>query len=362
MQAYTGFAQVYDIFMDNVPYDAWTDYLTGLLQEYGVKDGLVLELGCGTGKVTRRLALKGYDMIGIDLSEEMLEIAREKEYEEDSWSEDLESFDTENNTETKNTFESSNSVASQNIRNPILYLQQDMREFELYGTVHAVVSICDSMNYITSEEDLLKVFKLVNNYLDPGGIFIFDMNTEYKYKNLLGDSTIAENREDCSFIWENYYDEAQQVNEYNMTIFVKIEIEDETDNEDTEDYEQVDVSEKDTYDAEDKGTVSEEEDYDFENRSVDYSDNSNNYSGNSDNYADTGYNQIFTRFQETHYQKAYPIGKVTELLEKAGLEFVSVYDAFTKNPPSDTSERVYFIAKEKYQENKKYIEGNERSN
>ncbi len=63
MQAYTGFAQVYDIFMDNVPYDNWTEYLTGLLQEYGVKDGLVLELGCGTGKVTRRLALKGYDMI-----------------------------------------------------------------------------------------------------------------------------------------------------------------------------------------------------------------------------------------------------------------------------------------------------------
>ena len=174
MQAYTGFAQVYDIFMDNVPYDNWTEYLTGLLQEYGVKDGLVLELGCGTGKVTRRLALKGYDMIGIDLSDEMLEIAREKEYSDDSWT------------------EAAKPEGDLNGRNPILYLQQDMREFELFGTVSAVVSICDSMNYITSEEDLIKVFQLVNNYLDPGGLFIFDMNTEYKYKNLLGDATIAE--------------------------------------------------------------------------------------------------------------------------------------------------------------------------
>ena len=83
----------------------------------------------------------------------------------------------------------------------ILYLQQDMREFELYGTVRAIVSICDSMNYLEDYEDLVQVLRLANNYLDPKGIFIFDMNTVYKYREQLGEQTIAENREDSSFIW-----------------------------------------------------------------------------------------------------------------------------------------------------------------
>lgn len=102
----------------------------------------------------------------------------------------------------------------------ILYLQQDMREFELYGTVRAIVSVCDSMNYITDEADLLEVFRLVNNYLDPGGVFIFDLNTLFKYEQL-GESVIAENREESSFIWENWYDPADQVNEYDLTLFIR---------------------------------------------------------------------------------------------------------------------------------------------
>ncbi len=146
MEAYSGFAEVYDLFMDNVPYEIWGEYLLDRLLEYGIRDGLVLDLGCGTGKMTRFLAKEGYDMIGVDVSQEMLGIAAEKESE----------------------------------GKPILYLNQDMREFELYGTVRAVVSVCDALNYLTEQEDLLSVFKLVNNYLDPGGIFIFDMNNRYE--------------------------------------------------------------------------------------------------------------------------------------------------------------------------------------
>ena len=188
MDAYTSFAQVYDLFMDNIPYDDWCNYLIELLKKYGVNDGLILELGCGTGSVTRRMASNGYNMIGIDNSEDMLAIARDN---------------TDNNSDN------------------ILYLLQDMTEFELYGTVNAIISICDCMNYITLEDDLLKVFQLANNYLEKDGIFIFDMNTEYKYKEILGDNVIAENRDEGSFIWENTYYEDDKINEYNLTLYIK---------------------------------------------------------------------------------------------------------------------------------------------
>ena len=102
----------------------------------------------------------------------------------------------------------------------ILYLLQDMQEFELYGTVRAVVSVCDSMNYVTEPEDLEYVFALVNNYLDPGGLFIFDMNTIHKYRDVIGDTTIAEDREDGSFIWENSYDRENALNVYELALFL----------------------------------------------------------------------------------------------------------------------------------------------
>ena len=186
MQPYTEFASVYDTFMDNVPYDEWADYVEVLLKKYNISDGLILELGCGTGSMTGKLADKGYDMIGIDASEAMLSIAREK-------------------CEVKASSHCDAAVRhhvekSVNSDDSILYLCQDMREFELYGTVAAVISVCDSMNYILSEMDLLQVFRLVNNYLDPNGLFIFDLDTQYAYEEILGDTTIAENREEGSFI------------------------------------------------------------------------------------------------------------------------------------------------------------------
>lgn len=246
METYSEFARVYDLFMDNVPYEEWAEYLHGLLLENGVDKGILLELGCGTGSLTEILASKGYDMIGLDCSEEMLNIAMEKK---------------------------------EKSGNDILYLNQDMREFELYGTVRAIVSICDSMNYITEEEELLEVFKLVNNYLDTGGIFIFDMNTIYKYENI-GDETIAENRDEGSFIWENTYYSEECINEYDLTLFIK--------------------NEDDTY----------------------------------------------NKYTENHIQRAYGLDTIKGLIEEAGLKFVAAYDAFTKEPVNEESERIYIIAKE----------------
>ena len=200
-EVYSDFAAVYDELMDNTPYEQWCGRLDALIKKYGVSDpgrdsetlldsekNLVLDLGCGTGTLTELMYKRGYDMIGVDLSDSMLDIAMKKR--EESGSE-------------------------------ILYLLQDMRELELYSTVGTVYCVCDSLNYILEEDELLRVFSLVNNYLFPGGIFIFDFNTDYKYREIIGDTTIAENRDDCSFIWENYYDPDQKINEYDLTVFVR---------------------------------------------------------------------------------------------------------------------------------------------
>lgn len=203
MEAYGDFAYVYDQFMDNTPYEQWCGYLRESIDKYGVskpgrnsadalesEKNLVVDLGCGTGTLTQMLYEAGYDMIGVDNSEEMLSVAMEKRERQGS---------------------------------EILYLLQDMRDLELYSTVGTVISICDSVNYILEEDELLTVFKLVNNYLYPGGLFLFDFNTVFKYEEVIGDVTIAENREDCSFIWENYYHREEEINEYDLTVFVQEE-------------------------------------------------------------------------------------------------------------------------------------------
>lgn len=203
MKAYQDFASVYDELMDDTPYEKWCERIAELIGKYGVSKperdaeglldserNLVLDLGCGTGTLTELLYQRGYDMIGVDNSESMLNIAMEKK---------------------------------ERSGDEILYLLQDMRELELYSTVGTVVSVCDCVNYILEDEELRTVFSLINNYLYPGGIFIFDFNTDYKYREVIGDATIAENREDCSFIWENIYDPEEELNEYSLTVFVQEE-------------------------------------------------------------------------------------------------------------------------------------------
>lgn len=271
MEAYTDFASVYDIFMDDTPYKEWADFLEELIETYGIsrpvcpqrddekeperaenvlesEKNLVLDLGCGTGTLTELLSQKGYDMIGVDNSQEMLNIALRKREETGS---------------------------------EILYLCQDMRELDLYSTIGTVISVCDSVNYLLDNEDVEDTFGLVNNYLYPGGLFIFDFNTLYKYETVIGDTTIAENREDCSFIWENYFHEEEAVNEYDLTIFAR---------------------EKES--------------------------------------------PLFRRFTETHFQRGYTLAEMTGFVEKAGMEVVLTLDADTHSAPTETSERIYVIARE----------------
>ncbi len=209
MESYTDFAEVYDEFMDATPYEEWCSRLVEIIKTYGISKpqqdidkvgmseeelalaserDLVLDLGCGTGTLTELMAEEGFDMMGIDLSYDMLQIAMDKSAESG---------------------------------HDIMYLCQDMRELELYCTVGTVICVCDSINYVLEDDEVIETFARVNNYLYPKGLFIFDFNTNYKYAEVIGDTTIAENREDCSFIWDNYYDEESHINEYDLTIFVR---------------------------------------------------------------------------------------------------------------------------------------------
>lgn len=189
MDAYTVLAELYDEFMDNVDYNSRCEFICGKLAEYGIKSGIVLDLGCGTGTLTEMLSSAGYDMIGVDNSPEMLEMALQKK--------EVSGAD-------------------------ILYLCQDMRSFELYGTVRAVLCVCDSLNYISNDEELAQVFKTVRLYLEPDGVFLFDFNTPEKYR-AIGEDTISEVRDNAAFIWENYYDGETRRNEYDITFFLERE-------------------------------------------------------------------------------------------------------------------------------------------
>ena len=276
MEAYGDFASVYDIFMEDTPYAEWADFAVRVIEKYGIsrpvrgeermrdapeasdpgkerdalrsERDLVVELGCGTGTLTELLYARGYDMIGIDSSPEMLGIAMEKRRESKSG---------------------------------ILYLCQDMRELDLYSTAGTIISVCDSINYLLEDQDILDTFRLVNNFLYPGGLFFFDFNTAYKYGTVIGDTTIAENREDCSFIWENLYHDEERINEYDLTVFVRRKEERET----------------------------------------------------------------FRRFCETHYQRGYTLEEMSGFVKKAGMKLLASLDADTHGMPDGCSERIYMICR-----------------
>ena len=246
---YETFAFYYDSLTQNVNYDERAEYFDRLIQTFLHSSGnVLLDLACGTGTMSEKMTKRGYDVIGVDYSDSMLNQALEKKLEKGL---------------------------------SIQYVMQDMRELELFGNIRAVVSVCDSMNYIMEPEDLKKVFGLVKEYLAENGVFIFDLNTVHKYRDLMGECTISENREESSFIWENYFYEDEMVNEYDLTLFIR---------------------EK---------------------------------------------NDLYRKYEELHYQKAYELEQVKTLLQQAGMEFMAAYDAFTHDPVTAESERMYIIARPK---------------
>lgn len=257
MNSYTSFSYVYDTFMDQEPYDQWADRVCEYLEKYGLprseisgsEENIVVDLGCGTGKLTEILADRGYDMIGIDLSEDMLSIAQERRIESGR---------------------------------DILYTLQDMRDFELYGAAGAMVSVGDSINYLLEEADLEKMFACVARGLLPGGVFVFDFKTIHLYRDVIGESTIAEDRGECAFIWDNYYDPETCINEYDLAVFVR---------------------------------------------------------------EDSGDGSLYRRFDEVHRQRGYTPEQLRRAAEKAGLVWAAMQDSVTAGEIDEETERAMAAVK-----------------
>ena len=252
-EGYGALARVYDRLNADLDYEAWADFIEASFRQYlPSKPELVLDLACGTGTMTRTLSARGYDMIGVDGSADMLSEAY-----------------------SRGTGEGK-----------ILYLCQDMRAFELYGTVGAVVSCLDSINYLLTEEDLLATFSGVHNYLDPDGLFLFDVNSPYKFAEIYGNHAYVLEDETpeggaiyCG--WQNEYDAESGICDFWLSIF-----------EESEDGQ-------------------------------------------------------YSRSDEHQRERCYSIDTLRALLEQAGFEWLGVFGDFEFSTPTDVTERLYIATRAK---------------
>lgn len=231
--------------MYDVDYVKWADYIENIFKFNGLKPSLILDLGCGTGSFCMEMSQRGYDMIGLDISSDMLSCAKEKALDKGL---------------------------------DILFLNQDMTAFELYGTVDAIVCLIDSLNYITDKRDVKKVFSLVRNYLNPGGLLIFDINTVHKLENVLGGNVFYDVSDDTAYIWENGYDKKRKLCRFDLTFFIK--------------------------------------DGDF-----------------------------YKRHDEIHYERAYSISELEELIADSGLSLINTYGDLSLKKPGLKCERIFFVCK-----------------
>ena len=247
-EGYSAIAGVYDKLNKDIDYHAWADFFEKCFDRFTAKrPELLLDLACGTGRMTRELSSRGYDMIGIDGSVDMLGEAYSQGADK------------------------------------ILYLCQDMREFELYGTVGATVCCLDSLNYLLKEKDLARVFSLVHNYSDPDALFMFDMNSPYKFEKIYADNAyILEDEESDAYCgWQNFYDAESRICDFYLSVF----------------------------------------------------------------YGDT--EGTYTREDEHQRERCYTLDEIKKTLAESNFELLGVYSDFEFSPICDTSERWYFVAKAK---------------
>lgn len=170
--SYDNFSDFYDLLTDNVEYEKRADYFCRLLSMCSIKNGILLDLGCGTGSMSVKMADKGFDVIGVDSSIGMLNAARQKAYESSA---------------------------------EILLLNQNMQEIDLYGTVDCAICVLDGINHLEGESDVKRTFEKVSLFMNKGGVFAFDVNTIYKHKNVLADNVFVYEPDDLFCVWQNNY-------------------------------------------------------------------------------------------------------------------------------------------------------------
>lgn len=185
---YERFAYVYDELMKDAPYEKWLMILTAKLEQYGIGGRKVLDLACGTGEMTVELAQHGFDVTGVDLSDEMLLVANEK-------------------------------AVKLGLSIPLF--QQNMAELEGLGQFDCVTIFCDSLNYLRDEEDIVKTFSRVHEHLKDGGLFLFDVHSIYKMEEIFRDNTFAVNGEEVSYIWDCFPGEEPYSVEHDLSFFVR---------------------------------------------------------------------------------------------------------------------------------------------
>ncbi len=172
--SYDIFSGFYDRLTDNVEYEKRADYFCRLLSMCNIKDGILLDLGCGTGSMSVKMAEKGFDVIGVDISIGMLGIAQQKMYESGR---------------------------------KILFLNQPMQDIDLYGTVDCAICVLDGINHLNNSDEVRQTFEKVSLFMNKGGAFAFDVNTIHKHKNVLADNAFIYEFDDLFCAWQNNYNE-----------------------------------------------------------------------------------------------------------------------------------------------------------
>lgn len=242
---YNKFANIYDELMKDVSYEDWSKYIISILNKYNKNPKTILEMACGTGNLTKELAKNAFNITAFDMSDSMLSVAYDKLY----------------------------------MYNNVRLLNQNMINFDLNKKYDLIIAVCDSINYIIEPENLKNTFMNVFEHLDENGIFIFDINSKYKLKNIIGNNKFIYDKGDIYYVWENEYDYNLDIANFFLTFFVR-------------------------------------------------DDNSNN---------------TYIRFDEEHSEKAYEVYEIENKLNEVGFKSIDVYDAFTFEKINLDSERINFI-------------------
>lgn len=184
--SYDEFSGFYDLLTDNVEYEKRAEYFCRLLSLCGVSEGILLDLGCGTGSMSVKMAEKGFDVIGVDSSVGMLNVAQQK------------------------MFESGKHV---------LLLNQKMQEIDLYGTVDCAICVLDGINHLGDASDVRRTFEKVSLFMNKGGAFAFDVNTIYKHRNVLADNVFVYEPDGLFCVWQNSYNDADNSVDISLDFF-----------------------------------------------------------------------------------------------------------------------------------------------